>query len=148
MLFRSKQLFIQDSTGAIQLLVDASGLYASYPVGRKVFVKCKGLTISDYYGTMQLGVKAVVGGVTSLQGIPGAVVNNYLIGGSLDNPVVPIPVTLSQLGTALNDRYMNALIQLQDYEFIAADTAKSYSDTSAYRSTQNRTISQIGRAHV
>ena len=64
-----KQLFIQDSTGAIQLLVDASGLYASYPVGRKVFVKCKGLTISDYYGTMQLGVKAVVGGVTSLQGI-------------------------------------------------------------------------------
>lgn len=137
-----KQLFIQDSTGAIQLLVDASGLYASFPVGRKVYVKCKGLTLSDYYGTMQLGVKAVVGGVTSLQGIPGASVSNYLIGGSLDNPVVPIPVTLSQLGSALNDRYINALIQLQGYEFIPGDTLKSYSDTSAYRSTQNRTISQ------
>jgi hypothetical protein len=137
-----KQLFIQDSTAAIQLLVDASGLYASYPVGRRVYVKCKGLTLSDYYGTMQLGVKATVGGVTSIQGIPGAVISNYIIGGSLNNPVVPIPVTLSQLGSALNDRYLNALIQLQDYEFISGDTAKSYSDTSAYRSTQNRTISQ------
>ncbi len=133
-----KQLFIQDSTGSIQLQIDATGLYASYPVGRKVYVKCKGLTLSDYYGTMQLGIKSVVGGVASLQGIPGASISNYLIGASLNNPVVPMTVTLSQLGSGLSDRYINSLIQLEDYEF--TDTANTYSDTSAYRSTQNRNI--------
>ncbi|MFN8245918.1 MAG: DUF5689 domain-containing protein, partial [Ferruginibacter sp.] len=55
-----KQLFIQDTTGAIQLLVDATSLYGSYPVGRRVFVRCNGLCISDYNNTIQLGVKATV----------------------------------------------------------------------------------------
>ena len=136
-----KQLFIQDSTAAIQLLVDATSLYASYPVGRRVYVKCKGLTLSDYYGTMQLGIKAIIDGAPSLQGIPGATLGNYLIGGSLDNPVVPITVTLAQLGTNLNDRYLNALIKLENYEFVVADTSKTFSDTSAYKSTANRLIS-------
>lgn len=135
-----KQLFIQDSTGAIQLLVDAYSLYASYPVGRRVYVKCKGLTLTDSYSNLVLGYKAVVDNLPSIQGIPGAVVSNYLIGGSLNNPVEPIHVTLSQLGTSLSDKYINAFIQLDDYEFAAADTSKTYGDTSSYKSTVNRNI--------
>jgi hypothetical protein len=137
-----KQLFIQDSTGAIQLLVEAYSLYATYPVGRKVFVKCKGLTISDLNNNLVLGVKATVGGLPSMEGIPGTVLNQYLVGATLNNPVEPWHVTLADLGTAMNDRYINALVQLDDYEFIPADTSKTYSDTSAYRSTQNRLISK------
>jgi len=136
-----KQLFIQDSTGAMQLMLDASSLYTSYPVGRRVFVKCKGLTLSDYYGNLQLGVTAVVGGTPSVQAIPGALIGQYVIGGSINNPVEPITVNINDLGTGLNDKYINALVKLEGYEFVAADTAKTYSDTSAYKSTQNRLIS-------
>jgi hypothetical protein len=136
-----KQLFIQDSTGAIQVQIEGFSLYVSYPVGRRVYLKCKGLTLSDANSNMVLGVKATVGGLPSLEGIPGQTLNQYLFGGSLDNPVEPIPVTISQLGTALNDRYINALVKLEDYEFVSADTSKTYSDTSAYKSTQNRLIS-------
>lgn len=136
-----KQLFIQDSTGAMQILVDASSLYATYPVGRRVYLKCKGLALSDYYGNMQLGVRAVVGGVASVQGIPSALVSQYLVGGSLNNPVVPITVNAANLGSNLDDIYINALIKLQGYEFVSTDTAKTYSDTSVYKSTQNRLIS-------
>lgn len=135
-----KQLFIQDTTGAIQLLVDATSLYGTYPVGRRVYVRCKGLTLTDNNNNMILGVKTVVAGVPSVEGIPSASVNNYIVGGSLNNPVTPIEVTLSDLNTNMQNRFINALIKLKDFEFIAADTAKTYSDTSVYKSTVNLNI--------
>jgi hypothetical protein len=133
-----KQLFIQDSTGGLQILLDANSLYASYPVGRRIFIKCNGLCISDYNGTMELGVKALVAGLTSLEGIPANVISNYVIGGSLNNPVVPAVVTLSQLTTGMQDKYLGSLIQLDNFAF--TDLTGTYSDTSAYKSTVNRDI--------
>ncbi len=130
-----KQLFIQDSTGGLQILLDAASLYGTYPVGRKIFIKCNGLCISDYNGTMELGIKANVGGLPSVQGIPANLISNYVVGGSLNNPVTPIVVTQAQLGTNMQDPYLGALIQLNNYEFL--DTTLTYSDTSVYKSTQN-----------
>jgi len=137
-----KQLFIQDSTGAMQILVDAYSLYASYPVGRRIFVKCKGLTLTDSYGNMVLGYKAIIDGLPSIEGIPGAMVSNHLIGGTLNNPVEPITVTVADLGTTMNNKYINALVKLEGYEFSSADTAKTYGDTSSYKSTVNRNINK------
>ena len=34
-----KQLFIEDSTGGLQVLLDAASLYGTYPVGRRIFIK-------------------------------------------------------------------------------------------------------------
>ncbi len=142
-----KQLFIQDTTGAIQILVDANSLYGSYPVGRRVFVYCKDLCLSDYNGTMQLGIKATVAGSPSVEGIPSALVSKYIIGGSINNPVIPIPVTLGQLSTSMNNnRYINALIQLDGYEF--RDTTDTYSDTSSYKSTVNDTITNCSSTTI
>jgi hypothetical protein len=89
---------------------------------------------------MVLGYKATVDNLPSMQGIPGAMVSDHLIGSTLNNPVEPIVVSLSQLGTSLNDRYMNALVQLDHYEFSSTDTLKTYGDTSSYKSTVNRNI--------
>ncbi len=140
-----KQLFIQDATGGLQILLDANSLYGTYPVGRKIFIKCKGLCISDYNKTMELGVKATVAGLPSIEGIPGNLISNYVVGGSLNNPVVPILLTSAQLGgstTNMQDQYIGSLIQLDDYRF--ADLSGTYSDTSAYKSTVNRDINQCG----
>ena len=133
-----KQLFIQDSTGGLQIQLDANSLYGTFPVGRKVFIKCKGLCISDYNGTMQLGVKATVGGSPSLEGIPANLISQYVIGGSLNNPVVPQMVTLSQLTTNMQDKYLGSLIQLDGFAF--ANLNATYSDTSAYKNTVNLDI--------
>ena len=137
-----KQLFIQDATGGLQIMLDANSLYGTYPVGRKIFIKCNGLTLSDYNRTMMLGVKAIVAGSPSLEGIPGNLISKFVIGGSLNNPVVPIVVTAAQLGTTMQDQYIGSLIQLDDYRF--ADLTGTYSDTSAYKSTVNRDINQCG----
>ncbi|MEP7236235.1 MAG: DUF5689 domain-containing protein [Ferruginibacter sp.] len=133
-----KQLYIEDSTGGLQVLLDANSLYGSYPVGRRIFIKCNGLCISDYNGTMELGVKATVAGSPSLEGIPANLVSQYVIGGSLNNPVVPHVVTLAQLTTNMQDRYLGTLIQLDDYAF--TNLSATYSDTSAYKSTVNLDI--------
>lgn len=135
-----KQLFIQDTTGAMQLLIDASSTFTSFPVGRRVYVKCKGLTLTDSYGNLVLGVKATIDGLPSIEGIPGSLVNKYLIGGSLNNPVTPLEVSINDLGTSMNNRYINALVKLTGYEFAAADTLKTYSDTSSYKATTNRLV--------
>lgn len=134
-----KQLYIQDATGGLQILLDASSLYGTYPVGRKIFIKCNGLCISDYNKTMELGVKANVGGLPSVAGIPSNLISKYVIGGSLNNPVTPQVVTLAQLGgtgaTNLQDPYIGMLIQLDNFAFNNLNA--TYSDTSAYKTTQN-----------
>ncbi len=140
-----KQLFIQDATGGLQILLDANSLYGTYPVGRKIFIKCKDLCISDYNKTMMLGVKATVAGLPSVEGIPGNLISKFVVGGSLNNPVVPILLTSAQLGgstTNMQDQYIGSLVQLDDYRF--ADLSGTYSDTSAYKSTVNRDINQCG----
>jgi Family of unknown function (DUF5689) len=133
-----KQLYIEDSTGGLQVLLNASSLYGTFPVGRKLFIKCNGLCITDYNGTMELGIKATVAGAPSNQGIPGNLIDSYVIGGSLNNPVVPHVVTLAQLTTGMQDRYLGSLIQLDGFAFTNLNT--TYSDTSAYKSTVNLDI--------
>lgn len=134
-----KQLYIQDATGGLQVSLDATNLYGTYPVGRKVFIKCNGLAISDYNKTMVLGVKALVAGSPSLEGIPSNLVSKYVIGGSLNNPVVPQLVTLAQLGgssnTNMQDQYIGSLVQLDNFAFNNVNS--TYSDTSVYKSTVN-----------
>jgi hypothetical protein len=135
-----KELFIEDTSGAIKLLLDASGLYATYPVGRRVYIYCKGLWISDDNGLMIMGTRSVVSGTPSLQGILNSDITKYVKGGSINNSVVPTTVTFNQLGTGMQDPYIGRLIKLEGYEFTVRDTAKTYSDTSVYRSDKNDTI--------
>jgi Family of unknown function (DUF5689)/Domain of unknown function (DUF5017) len=141
-----KQLFIQDATGGLQIMLDANSLYGTYPVGRKIFIRCKDLCISDYNKTMMLGVKATVAGSPSLEGIPSNLISKYVVGGSLNNPVVPTVVTYADLGgtstTNMQDPLIGTLIQLNDYRF--ATPTGTYSDTSAYKSTVNRDINSCG----
>ena len=141
-----KQLFIQDATGGLQIMLDANSLYGTYPVGRKIFIKCNGLAISDYNKTMMLGVKAIVAGSPSLEGIPANLISKYVVGGSLNNPVVPKVVTWADLGgtstTNMQDALIGTLVQLNDYRF--ATPTGTYSDTSAYKSTVNRDINSCG----
>jgi len=141
-----KQLFIQDATGGLQILLDANSLYGTYPVGRRIFIKCKDLCISDYNGTMELGVKATVAGLPSIEGIPANLISKFVVGGSINNPVTPIVVTQAQLGTNMQDQYLGSLIQLNDYEF--SDTSVTFSDTSAYKSTVNIDIKNCSNQFI
>lgn len=144
-----KQIYIQDATGAIQVMLDATNLYNTYPVGRRVFIKVKGLCVSDYNGLMELGIKANVDGSPTIQGIPSGLIKQYLFGGSINNPVtVKVVTDINALGTGMQDPAIGNLIQLDNYEFNAGDTTKTYGDTSAYKADLNRTIKTCDGSNV
>lgn len=140
-----KELYIQDESGAISLQLDGTNLYTTYPVGRRIFLKCKGLYLSDYGGMIQIGViDRSTPANPVLAGIPFSLFDTYIVKGSLNNPVVPRQVSQSQLSTNIQDTLLGTLIQLSGYEFSAADTNRNYADTSAAKNSINLNIKDCG----
>lgn len=125
-----QQIAIQDATGGVLLRLAGSNLYNNYPVGRKVFVKLKGLYLGQYSGTLQFG-----GGVDSPYINQGGVTllapnlqDQHLIKGALNQPLVPKVVTVAQLTTNLQDPYISTLVKLQGFEFASSELGKNYAD--------------------
>ncbi|HPR57850.1 MAG TPA: DUF5689 domain-containing protein [Bacteroidales bacterium] len=113
-----KNSYIQDATGAINLrLINSGGLY----VGDSVRVYLKGLILGNYSGVMQLDSVDVDRNIVKLK--TGVIVE-------------PALVTIPQLS---GGAYNSMLIQLNDVEFSASDTSKTWSDAIGL-TTQNRTL--------
>jgi Family of unknown function (DUF5689) len=140
-----KSIYIQDATGAINVLLDANNLYTTYPVGRRVFIKCKGLVLSDYNRMIQLGIRSVVNGTTSQEAIPSSLIRNYVIGGSIGNVVNAKTVTISSISTSMQDENLGTLIKLDNYEVNAGDTSKTFADTSASKNSANIGVNNCAR---
>ena len=136
-----KQVAIQDATGGLLIRLDASNLYTSYPIGRKLYIKLKGLYISDYGGICQIGVlDNSTPGSPALGTIPTALFDTYLFKGSVGNVVMPKVVTVAQLGTTIQDPYQSTLIQLDNFEFSKSDTIGTYADPTKATSAISYTI--------
>ncbi|HEV7782103.1 MAG TPA: DUF5689 domain-containing protein [Chitinophagaceae bacterium] len=125
-----QQIAVQDATGGVLLRLAGNNLYNNYPVGRKVFVKLKGLYLGQYAGTLQFG-----GGVDSPYLNQGGVTllavnlqDQHLIKGALNQPLVPKVVTVSQLTTNIQDPYVSTLIKLEGFEFASSELGKNYAD--------------------
>ena len=121
-----KSIVLQDSTGGITIRLDGLGLYNDYPVGRKLCVKLKDLWIGDYARMIQLGVGVdrSAAAFPQIAPIPVPLFDRFLIKKNLQNPIVPKTVRIDQL----NDSLQSCLIKIDNVEFAAADTGKSYAD--------------------
>ena len=122
-----QQIAIQDETGGILLRLAGNNLFNNYPVGRRVFVKAKGLHLGEYGRMIQIGggVEPGGGGVTLLAA---NLQDQHIIRGALNQPLEPLTVTTSQLGTTLHDPYVNTLVRLENFEFASNELSKNYAD--------------------
>ncbi|RYZ23808.1 MAG: hypothetical protein EOO16_03430 [Chitinophagaceae bacterium] len=125
-----QQISIQDSTGGIILRLAGSNLNTQYPVGRELFVKVKDLYLGEYGGMLQLGggADSIDGGVTMLSPV---LQDRHVYKGALNQPLAPKVVNVANLTTDRQSIYANTLIEIRNYEFAAADTAKGYADVGA-----------------
>lgn len=124
-----QQISIQDSTGGIILRLAGSNLYTSYPVGRQIFVKCKGLYLGEYGSMVQLGAgEDRSGSFVNVTMIATNLQDNYIIKGPLNQVLTPKTVTVSQLGTGLQNPYVNTLVKLDNFEFASSELGKNYAD--------------------
>lgn len=115
-----QNLYLEDSTGGIMLLLAPSDLYGRYPVGRKIYVKLKGLQYG-YYGKFDQ-----IGYGEAMSNIAADMVDKYVVPANVGNPV---PMThfdgLSQL-KAVNPDMLGRLVHIDNIEVVAADTGKTY----------------------
>ncbi len=142
-----KQIIIQDETGGLPVLLDANNIYTQYPLGRRVFVKLKGMMLGDYGGTIQLGIdssRSEDGRYLNLNGLPQALFDQYLIKGSFDNVVTPRIVKPSDFTKKIDDPLLSILVQIENAEFKEADINKTYADPSKASSAVNFTLNTCG----
>ncbi len=136
-----KILCIQDSTGGIQLKIGSSYLWQDYPIGRRLFVKVKGLLFFNYSGTYELG--GYVDTTTSQYPNVGAIVIDqapkHIIKGQwgLDVPVKHMTITQLNIADYINLQSM--LVQIDSVEFGSFDTTQTYAD-DVTKGTINRTL--------
>ena len=118
-----KYINIEDGTGGIQIKIDNSTLYHKYPVGQRVFIKCDGLVLGDYYKLPQLGMWEN----GSMQGIPSARTSKYIFcdGTPIDMEKDFEPLVLNSIPSANNipATYYNRLVKLEGATFVEGGAA-------------------------
>ncbi len=141
-----KQITIQDETGGIVIKMDGNDLYTDYPIGRKVFVRLKGLYVGDYNRMLQIGAGKDNSNPAALSvtPVPSVLFNKYVVKGNLGNTVEPALVSVDQL----TDDYQSMLIKLEDFQFAPADTSKTYGDVSLASSARNFTIKNCAGSSI
>jgi len=126
-----KTLVLQDApenpTAGIMIVLDKRNLYVDYPVGKKVYVKTKGLFIGKDRGVYKLGLTYDTDYGTSIGRIPPSEVK-WRVLASCDQPVSVTPqiVTIEDIQTN-GDNYVHTLIQLNNVQFQKSDLCSTYS---------------------
>ncbi|MBI1226819.1 MAG: hypothetical protein GC192_16405 [Bacteroidetes bacterium] len=122
---------IQDETGGIMVKIETADSYTLYPVGREIYIKCKGLVIGDYNNLYQLG------GFITDDGQLGNIIkiSDHLVRGKKGTPPVPKVKTISEL----NFDDVNTLVTVTNVQFVVSDTAFTFADPVT-RTTYNRDL--------
>ena len=110
-----KQIIIDDGTAAMPILLDAYNIYNDFPVGRKIFVKCKGLYTNYYYKLPQLGFAPDNKG--AVLPIPFHLWDIYLVKDAMKQTVKPVDVSIEDAMKAKPELY-NRLIRLNDAQIM------------------------------
>lgn len=98
-----KSFYIQDETGAIEIKVGRSSLYSDYKTGQWVYVKCKGLTLGEYGGMLQIGFRDESGSYETAYLESQYLVDAHIFRGRLDTPVKP--VVIDEAGIRAKDNF-------------------------------------------
>jgi|GEM_PF-1234332 len=126
-------LVIQDAEAGVSIRIARSDLFTDFPVGRKVYVKLKGLSLGAYRNLIQVGASIDEEGGVGL--IPAAMVDQYVLKGPRDQQVTSKTLTIAEISS----EYQNMLITIKDVQFKSADAGQPYADAEK-KQTLNRTI--------
>lgn len=130
-----KKIVVQDETGGIEIEIDQTNLYTDYPVGRKVYIRCKGLFLGNYFDLPQLGAAPDERG--SLTQINGTMIDDYIVKASFPHTIKIDTLDYNDL-TSIDDSRVNTLVAIRNAQFAEGDAGAPYSAPNA---TTNRNLS-------
>ena len=134
-----KQIVMQDSTGGINIVMNNTYLYNQYPIGRKLYIKLKNLTIMSYKGLPELCYNYDSSVTQKPIGIPPTLQDSFIVPASYPNTVKPIELRMSDLG-GFPDPYYNMLITLDNMQFDSSIVGGPYALPSASAISTNRNV--------
>ncbi|KIA89977.1 DUF5689 domain-containing protein [Kaistella jeonii] len=117
----TQSIYAEDETGGIRINVNKANLYqdARFRVGKAIYIKLKGLAVSNVNGEIQLGR---LSGTIFAPILEASVYNTFFDSNANVSAPVPTERTIPQLTTADVGRW----IKIKDVEVIADDLYKSY----------------------
>ncbi len=119
-----KTISIQDKpenpTAGIRIAIDETDTYLKYNVGRKIYLKLKGLGISKNAGVFEIGLPQG----TTLARIPSPNVSKHIFRSCETATIVPKVITLAQM----SDNFLDMLVQLDDMQFRTGDFGQAYAN--------------------
>ena len=117
-----------DGSKAFSIPVDATSTFINYEPGRKVLIKMDGLYTDVKYGGMRIGgLYGNSAGGAEVGRLPEA---NFKASVNRSCTIVNEDQLVQHvtIGQAMNDSYLNKLIEFDTVEFITTDTATTYYD--------------------
>lgn len=137
-----KKFVIQDETGGLEINLDQNNIYNDYPVGRKIYLKCKGLTMGIYGGMIQLGY-----GLDERQSvvpIPFTMADNFVVKANYPNNIKVDTLNFDDLSNVSgNAARLNTLVAIRNVQFTENNADVTYAAANA---TTNRRIEGCGAA--
>lgn len=113
---------VENPTSGIQIEIDGSNLYTSYPLGARIQIRLKGLVVAKDRGIMKIGS---VDPQYAVGRIPSINMKKYMI--KTCDPVKTItPKVFNSLSEALNAGNLNTLVTIKNIQFQSPDTDKTY----------------------
>jgi len=138
-----KTIVIQDGTAGISIRIDRVNFFTDYPIGRKVYIKCKGLYLGAYRNLIQMGGGVDLSDPTdpSIQTIASLLIDRFFVKGPINQPIEPVDIEILDFSSV----YQNMLIRLKDVQFVQGDVDQTYAN-SVTKQSLNRTIQNCGGA--
>lgn len=99
----------ENPTAGIILQVDVNPLFTMYEFGRKIYIKLDGLTVTTDNGVVQLGVRSG----DSIEKLPLALLDEYVIRSTEVASIIPLQVTISDFSEDLE----NLFVQVNNVQF-------------------------------
>ena len=116
-----RSLYIQDATGAIELKIGKSAMYNDYKLGQWVYVICKGLSLGNYNGMLQLGLEDASGEYETAYMLADYFISSHIFRGAQESPVEPLEVTQDQVLESVREGFSSELlgryVTLRDLRF-------------------------------
>ncbi len=134
-----RQLYIQDETAGIEIRMEETNLFNRYPVGRRVFVKCKGMNLGDFNNLIQLGygVDVEIDDNTGereeeLGRLPVVLTDDFVFPGATTGQPDALEITLDELDQVGTSEflisYAGRLLRIPDMEFVPGSAGVTFAD--------------------
>jgi len=130
-----KKIILQDTSenpaAGIEILLNKPSLNTGYDIGRKLYIKLDGLSVSYDDGASNINPTNVTPGKYVLgyleggrvKNIPSTIIKNHLIRSAVVEKIKPTIVTLS----SITEAHINTFIQLENAQFEKTQLQKSFS---------------------